>query len=121
VLTDGVVQWRPFDERDAAALAKIWRDAEIRARNDVPEASEEAARAWVARSAARAAADEAWEWAIVDAQTNELAGRQALKGIDWADGRAAAAIWVAPRCPRTSRTPRRSRRSVWILRASRKT
>src|SRR5665213_2589062 len=81
-LSDGVVNLRAFTEADAPALAAIWRDPDIRAHNDVPEPAEEAARAWVARSAARAAGGEAWEWAIVDAGSGELAGRRALKEID---------------------------------------
>jgi RimJ/RimL family protein N-acetyltransferase len=97
VLSDGVVQLRPFDERDVPALAAIWADPEIRARNTVPEPSEDAAREWVARSAARAAAREAWEWAIVDEGSGDLAGRRALKEIDWTHRRAVAAAWVAPR------------------------
>jgi RimJ/RimL family protein N-acetyltransferase len=97
VLSDGVVQLRAFSDQDASALAAIWRDPAIRARNEVPEPSEEAAREWVARSAARAAAGEAWEWAIVDAGTNALAGRRALKAISWTQRRAVAASWVAPR------------------------
>ncbi|MEA2468079.1 MAG: [ribosomal protein S5]-alanine N-acetyltransferase [Thermoleophilaceae bacterium] len=96
-LTDGVVQLRPFSEQDAPALAAIWTDPEIRARNTVPEPSEDAAREWVARSAARAAAGDAWEWAVVAAASGELAGRFALKEIDWARRRAEAATWVAPR------------------------
>jgi RimJ/RimL family protein N-acetyltransferase len=96
-LSDGVVRLRAFADQDAPALAVIWRDRAIRARNRVPEPSEEAARAWVARGAARAAAGEAWEWAIVDARTGELAGRRALKEVDWARRRATAACWVGPR------------------------
>jgi RimJ/RimL family protein N-acetyltransferase len=96
-LTDGVVRLRPFTEQDAPALAAIWTDPEIRARSTVPEPSAEAAREWVARSAARAAADEAWEWAVVEERSGELAGRFALKEIDWARRRAEAATWVAPR------------------------
>jgi RimJ/RimL family protein N-acetyltransferase len=96
VLTDGVVLLRPFAERDAPALAVIWRDPDIRARNRIPEPTEHAARAWVERSAACAAAGEAWEWAIVDAGTGDLAGRRALKEIDWTRRRATAACWVAP-------------------------
>jgi RimJ/RimL family protein N-acetyltransferase len=92
VLSDGVVRLRPFSERDAPALAVIWRDPSIRARNEVPEPSEAAACEWVARSAARAAAGEAWEWAIVDAGPDELAGRLALKRIDWEQRRAEAAV-----------------------------
>jgi RimJ/RimL family protein N-acetyltransferase len=96
-LSDGVVILRAFAEEDAPALAAIWRDPAIRARNEVPEPSEEAARAWVARSAGRAADGKAWEWAIVDARSGELAGRRALKDIDWAQQRAVAATWVGPR------------------------
>jgi RimJ/RimL family protein N-acetyltransferase len=97
LLTDGVVELRAFCRDDGPALAAIWTDPEIRARNTVPEPTEEAAREWVARSAARAAAGEAWEWAIVDASSGELAGRRALKEIDWRHRRAVAACWVAPR------------------------
>ncbi|MEA2296727.1 MAG: [ribosomal protein S5]-alanine N-acetyltransferase [Solirubrobacteraceae bacterium] len=96
VLSDGVVRLRAFSEADAPALAAIWRDPAIRARNDVPRPSRAAARDWVARSAARAAAGVAWEWAIVDAASGELAGRRALKDIDWTHRRAVAATWVAP-------------------------
>lgn len=97
VLSDGVVLLRPFCEQDARALAAIWRDPDIRTHNEVPEPSEEAALRWVALSAARAAAAEAWEWAIVDAATGALAGRIALKDIDWAHRHALAAYWVAAR------------------------
>ncbi len=96
VLTDGVITLRAFADTDAAALATIWRDPAIRAHNTVPEPSAEAASAWIARSAATAAAGEAWEWAIVDTRTAELAGRRALKNIDWANRRAHAGSWVAP-------------------------
>jgi ribosomal-protein-alanine N-acetyltransferase len=96
-LSDGVVELRAFTEDHAPALVEIWRDPEIRARNTVPEPSEEAARSWVARSTARAGAREAWEWAIVDVSSGELAGRRALKEIDWRHRRAVAACWVAPR------------------------
>jgi RimJ/RimL family protein N-acetyltransferase len=94
-LSDGVVELRPFSESDAPALAAIWADPSIRARNTVPEPDEEAARAWVVRSAALAADRVAWEWAIVDRGTGELAGRMALKQIDWTHRRAVVATWVA--------------------------
>ena len=96
-LSDGVVQLRAFTEEDAPALAAIWRDPAIRAHNGVPEPSPAAAREWVARTVARAAAAEAWEWAIVDPGSGELAGRRALKEINWAQQRAVAGTWVAPR------------------------
>ena len=95
-LSDGVVQLRAFDPQDAPALAAIWRDPVIRTRNEVPEPEEDAARDWVVRSAARVAAGEAWEWAIVEASSGELAGRLALKEINPYQRRAVAAVWVAP-------------------------
>lgn len=95
VLSDGVVSLRPFAETDAAALAEIWSDPTIRARNTVPEPSEAAALAWLAGHAVTAASGEAWTWAVVDAQTDRLAGRRALKHIDWEQRRASAACWVA--------------------------
>jgi RimJ/RimL family protein N-acetyltransferase len=95
VLSDGAVLLRAFAEPDAQALAEIWRDPTIRARNTVPEPTVQAARAWVKQSAEMAAAREGWEWAIVDVATNELAGRRALKQVDWVSRRATAAVWVA--------------------------
>ena len=96
-LTDGVVQLRAFSVDDAPALAVIWTDPAIRARNRIPEPSEDAAREWVKHAAARAGAGEAWEWAIVDATSGELAGRRALKEIEWEQRRAVAASWLDPR------------------------
>jgi len=92
VLFDGVVRLRPFAADDAATLATIWLDPSIRARNSVPEPSQGAASEWVA---AKAATGDAWEWAIVDAATDRLAGRRALKNIRWEARRAEAACWVA--------------------------
>jgi RimJ/RimL family protein N-acetyltransferase len=96
-LTDGVVVLREFIADDASALAAIWSDASIRARNAVPEPTADAARVWVEQVRARAAARETWEWAIVDAESGELAGRRALKELCWQKRRAVAASWVAPR------------------------
>jgi ribosomal-protein-alanine N-acetyltransferase len=96
-VSDGVVQLRPFVEQDAPGLAEIWRDPTIRARNSVPEPSEAAAQEWMARTRARAAAGEAWEWAILDVASGALAGRRALKEINWTHRRAVAATWVGPR------------------------
>jgi RimJ/RimL family protein N-acetyltransferase len=96
VLADGVVCIRRFAATDAAALVDMWTDPTIRARNTVPEPSEDAALQWIAGHAATAASGEAWEWALVDADTDRLAGRRALKGINWGQGRASAACWVAP-------------------------
>ena len=96
VLSDGVVRLRPFVPADADALLSIWRDPEIRKRNTVPDLSSEAALAWVADRAALATAGRAWEWAITDAATSQLAGRRSIREINWTDGRALSAAWVAP-------------------------
>lgn len=96
VLSDGVVRLRPFAAEDADVLAVIWADPTIRARNGVPEPAVEAALRWVADRAARAAAGEAWEWAVVDAATGRLVGRRALKDVDWEHRRTVAACWIAP-------------------------
>jgi RimJ/RimL family protein N-acetyltransferase len=109
-ISDGVVALRAFSAADAPALARIWRDPAIRARNGVPAASEEAALAWVATTRERAAAGEAWEWAIVDVGSSTLAGRRALKRIDRERGRAEAASWVAPEF----RGRRFAARSLWL-------
>jgi RimJ/RimL family protein N-acetyltransferase len=96
VLSDGVVCIRPFAATDAAALVEIWADPTIRARNTVPEPSEKAALLWIAGHAATVTSGDAWEWALVDVATDRLAGRRALKRINWGQGRANAACWVAP-------------------------
>jgi RimJ/RimL family protein N-acetyltransferase len=96
VLSDGVVRLRPFAVEDATALAAIWADPAIRARNGVPEPSEDEALRWIADRAARAVAGEAWEWAVVDAATDQLAGRRALKDKECEHRRAVAACWIAP-------------------------
>lgn len=88
---------REFVAEDAPALAAIWVDGEIRARNSVPEPTTDAARRWVHDVRRRNAAGEAWEWAIVDADSGALAGRRALKDICWDERRAVAASWVARR------------------------
>jgi hypothetical protein len=92
VLSDGVVCIRPFAATDAAALVEIWTDPTIRARNTVPEPSEEAALHWIAGHAATVASGSTWEWALVDAATNSLTGRRALKGINWGQGRASLGL-----------------------------
>src|SRR4051812_49382159 len=96
VLCDGVVRLRPFAIEDAAALAAIWIDSAVRSRNSVPEPSEEAALHWVAGCAARAAAGEAWEWAIVDAATDRSSAGARSRNIEWEHRRAVAACWIAP-------------------------
>ena len=96
VLSDGVVLLRPFVATDAPALVDIWTDPTIRARNTVPEPSTDAALEWIAGHAAKAASGQIWEWALVDARTDRLAGRRALKGIDREQKRASAACWIAP-------------------------
>jgi RimJ/RimL family protein N-acetyltransferase len=95
-LADGVVALREFVAADAPALAAIWSDPTIRARNTVPEPTAAAARDWVELVRARGAAGESWEWAIVDVASGALAGRRALKELCWQKRRAVAACWVAP-------------------------
>ncbi|MDX6726399.1 MAG: hypothetical protein QOK49_1204 [Baekduia sp.] len=95
-LTDGIVVLREFVSSDASALTAIWSDPAIRARNSVPQPTPDAARAWVQEARRRNAAGEAWDWAIIDAESGLLAGRRALKDICWEKRRAVATTWVAP-------------------------
>jgi RimJ/RimL family protein N-acetyltransferase len=95
VLSDGAIAMRPFVATDVEALVEIWRDPTIRARNTVPEASVTAALSWIEGHEAAAASGEAWTWAVLDAETGRLAGRRALKRIDWEHRRASAACWIA--------------------------
>jgi RimJ/RimL family protein N-acetyltransferase len=96
-LSDGVVLLRPFEPDDGERLVLIWQDAEIRRRNHIPaEPTPEVARQWVAEKARLAADGIAWEWAVVDAATGELAGRRAVSSLNWSDRRAETSTWIAP-------------------------
>jgi RimJ/RimL family protein N-acetyltransferase len=96
VLSDGVVLLRPFVPEDADALLNIWRDREIQRRNSLPALlTTDTARAWVADKLALARDGLAWEWAITDAVTGELAGRRAIKELNWQDRRAVCSVFVA--------------------------
>lgn len=96
VLSDGVVLLRPFVPEDADALVDIWQDREIQRRNSLPAAlTTDAARLWVADKLALARDGVAWEWAITDAVTGELAGRRAIKELNWHDRRAVCSVFVA--------------------------
>jgi RimJ/RimL family protein N-acetyltransferase len=95
-LTDGVVELRAFVPEDAAALATIWSDPAIRARNSVPQPTIDAAREWVQEVRRRNASGACWDWAIIDAGSQVLAGRRGLKEICWEKRRAVATSWVAP-------------------------
>lgn len=96
VLSDGVVLLRPFLPEDADALLNIWRDREIQRRNSLPASlTTDAARAWVADKLALVRDGLAWEWAITDAVTGELAGRRAIKELNWQDRRAVCSVFVA--------------------------
>ena len=96
VLSDGVIRLRQFEEADVPALLSLSEDPTIRTRNTVPEPSEKAAQEWIAKCASGWASGEGWEWALIDSATDTLAGRRALKYIDWSQLRASAACWVGP-------------------------
>ncbi len=96
VLSDGVVLLRPFVPEDADALACIWRDPEIQRRNTLPAAlTVDAAQAWITDKLALGHDGLAWEWAITDAATGEMAGRRAIKELNWKDCRAVCSVFVA--------------------------
>ena len=94
-LTAGDLTLRPFEVDDAPALVEIWRDPTIRRRNHVPEPNERAALTWVAERHAMLARGEGAEWAIVDTDSGRLAGRRAIKPVDWSARRAGAGAWIA--------------------------
>lgn len=96
VLSDGVIVLRPFVSEDADTLVAIWQDPEIQQRNTLPAAlTADAARAWVADKLRLARDGLAWEWAITDAATGALAGRRAIKELNWKDRRAVSSVFVA--------------------------
>ncbi|MFJ7157407.1 GNAT family N-acetyltransferase [Streptomyces sp. NPDC101118] len=102
----GGVRLRPWAVRDAPAVMDAYQDPEIqrwhvRRADSVAEAAE-----WIAAWQAGWAAESEAHWAVVDAGTDALLGRAALKALNLADGSAEVAYWTAPAargsgvCPR---------------------
>lgn len=96
ILSDGVVRLRPFAANDAAALAAIWLDPDIRARNTVPEPSQPRPRiVWRATRQRRRQATHGNGRLSTSPPTALPAGGRALKNIRGESRRAEAACWVA--------------------------
>ncbi|GAB3660126.1 GNAT family N-acetyltransferase [Nocardioides korecus] len=93
VVRAGDLRLRPFDARDADALAAAYDDPDIR-RWHVRSLTPAEAGAWVEEQHRRWAAETGAGWAVVE--EGELVGRVGLRTMEPAEGEAEAAYWVLP-------------------------
>jgi RimJ/RimL family protein N-acetyltransferase len=102
----GDVLLRPWLLADAAAVMEAYQDPAIQRWHVRRADSVDEAREWI-KGWQRSWLDEsAGHWAVVDADSDMLLGRLALKSLDLADGTADVAYWMVPSargsgiCPR---------------------
>ncbi|WP_042423592.1 GNAT family N-acetyltransferase [Streptacidiphilus anmyonensis] len=96
LVAEGGLLLRPWTVDDAPAVRAAYEDPEIqrwhvRRADSVAEAAE-----WVAGWRGGWAAESEASWAVVDAGSDGLLGRAALKGLNFADGTAHVAYWTVP-------------------------
>jgi ribosomal-protein-alanine N-acetyltransferase len=102
----GGVLLRPWSPGDAQAVMDAFQDAAIqrwhvRRADSLAEAGE-----WVEEWRDGWAAETSAQWAVVEAGSDALLGRAALKHLDFSDGTADVAYWTVPAargrgvCPR---------------------
>jgi len=106
-LTAGVgTLLRPWSLGDAQAVLDAFHDAAIQRWHVARADSLAEARAWIEGWRGGWAAETAAQWAVVEAETDVLLGRAALKHLKFGDGRADVAYWTVPAargkgvCPR---------------------
>ena len=94
-LGDGVVQLRPWQDRDAPSLVRAWSDPQVARWTGVPtDTSLPAARRWISGDAHRRALGLALD--LVIDMDGEVVGEVGLADIDVAAGTAEIGWWVAP-------------------------
>lgn len=106
-VTDGAVL-RPWLLTDANAVREAFRDPAIQHWHVRRADSEAEARGWIEAWRADWASERGAHWALVDAESDALLGRVALKSFDLRGGSAELAYWTVPSargrglCPRAA-------------------
>ncbi|WP_433662160.1 GNAT family N-acetyltransferase [Nocardia sp. CA-128927] len=105
VTGDGLLL-RPWTADDAPAVFEAYGDPSIqrwhvRSANSVAEVCD-----WIERWAGTWRAGVGAHWAVVDADSERLVGRAALKDLELAGGQAEVAYWTAPAARGRAVTPR---------------
>ncbi len=88
------VALRPWDGGDAAAVMEAFQDPLIQRWHVRRADSVEEAAGWIERWQSEWHKESGAHWAVVDASSNLLLGRIALKSIDLYDGAADLAYWT---------------------------
>src|SRR5580698_2080101 len=102
----GGVLLRPWSPGDAQAVMDAYHDEAIQRWHVQRADSLAETREWIAGWQAGWAAETGAHWAVVDADSDILLGRAALKHLKFADGAADVAYWTVPAargrgvCPR---------------------
>ena len=102
----GGVLLRPWSLGDAQAVMDAYQDDEIQRWHVQRADSLAETREWIAGWQGGWAAETGAHWAVVDAESDILLGRAALKHLKFADGTADVAYWTVPAargkgvCPR---------------------
>ncbi|GGZ07582.1 GNAT family N-acetyltransferase [Streptomyces poonensis] len=90
---DGLIL-RPWSVEDAPAVHAAFRDPVLRQWHMRGAASEDEVRSWIAEWRSGWTEERDAQWAVVDADTDRLKGRVALRAIELADGTAEVAYWT---------------------------
>jgi ribosomal-protein-alanine N-acetyltransferase len=102
----GGVLLRPWSLGDAQAVMDAYQDHEIQRWHVQRADSLAETREWIAGWQGGWAAETGAHWAVVDAESDILLGRAAMKHLKFADGTADVAYWTVPAargkgvCPR---------------------
>lgn len=94
---DGGLRLRPWALTDAPAVYEAFQDPVLQRWHARVADSEDEAREWIEGWIADWAEERTATWAVVDAVTDEVAGRVALREVTFADGQAELAYWTLPR------------------------
>jgi [ribosomal protein S5]-alanine N-acetyltransferase len=103
---DGGMLLRPWSLGDAQAVMDAYQDDAIQRWHVRRADSLAETREWIASWRGGWAAETGAHWAVVDAESDVLLGRAALKHLKFADGTAEVAYWTVPAargrgaCPR---------------------
>jgi [ribosomal protein S5]-alanine N-acetyltransferase len=97
---------RPWSLGDAQAVMEVYQDEAIQRWHVQRADSLAETREWIAGWQGGWAAETGAHWAVVEAESDNLLGRAALKHLKFADGAADVAYWTVPAargkgvCPR---------------------
>jgi ribosomal-protein-alanine N-acetyltransferase len=93
---DGGMLLRPWSLGDAQAVMDAYQDDAIQRWHVQRADSLAETREWIASWRGGWAAETGAHWAVVDAESDVLLGRAALKHLKFADGTADVAYWTVP-------------------------